>query len=188
MQPNEPAAVGGRYGRSILVLVGGLVLLLVGLSAGYLLGAQPTRQGGGADGALATRQAQVANQGAQVMPFDLTRTTHTFTDAADGGVEQVTAHDSTDSSQIDLIRMHLQMEAGRFSAGDFSDPAATHGAQMPGLGTLSAAGDRLRITYESLANGAQLRYSSSDPVVVAALHEWFAAQRTDHGGMSPMSP
>lgn len=33
---------------------------------------------GGADDSLAERQAEVAERGAQVMPFDLDATTHTF--------------------------------------------------------------------------------------------------------------
>jgi hypothetical protein len=45
----------------------------------------------GAYGADAQRQADVAQRGAQVMPFDLSATKHVFTKTADGGVQRVIA-------------------------------------------------------------------------------------------------
>ena len=126
------------------------------------------------------RQAEVARKGATVMPFDLMRTTHFFDDRKSGGVETVTANDKADAEQIKLIRGHLSAEAKRFSRGDFSDPAKIHGEDMPGLATLSHAGRKLSVRYRPLPAGASLTYSSRDPAVVAALHEWFAAQRSDH--------
>ena len=86
-------------------------------------------------------------KGATVMPFDLMRTTHFFDDNATGGVETVTANDKSDAEQTALIRSHLATEAERFGRGDFSDPAKIHGADMPGLATLSNAGARLRVAY-----------------------------------------
>jgi hypothetical protein len=40
---------------------------------------------------LTILQAKVAARGAEVMPFDLDRTTHVFTKLPDGGVQTVTA-------------------------------------------------------------------------------------------------
>lgn len=129
----------------------------------------------------ADRQTHVAVRGAQVMPFDLNRTTHTFTDLPDGGREIVTANDPTDTEQVTLIRAHLQLEAHKFSAGDFSDPAAIHGNEMPGLAQLEASFTSIEFQYEALPNGASITYRSADPTLVTALHAWFAAQRSDHG-------
>ena len=133
--------------------------------------------GGEGDGA---RQAEVARKGATVMPFDLARTTHFFDDRKSGGIETVTANDKGDARQIALIRAHLSAEAKRFSQGDFSDPARIHGEDMPGLRQLASAGAELRVTYKALPAGARLTYASRDKAVVAAIHEWFAAQRSDH--------
>ncbi len=69
-----------------------------------------------------SRQEEVAQRGTQVMPFDLERTTHTFTDLPTGGREVVVSDDG-DAEQIALIRLHLEKEARRFASGDFSDPA-----------------------------------------------------------------
>jgi hypothetical protein len=127
------------------------------------------------------RQTQVAANGAQIMPFDLSRTTHAFTDLPDGGRETVTANDPSDTDQIALIRSHLGTETQKFNSGDFSDPAQIHGNGMPGLAQIKAGYANIAFSYEELSNGAAINYSSSDPALVSALHTWFAAQRSDHG-------
>lgn len=136
--------------------------------------------GCGGDAAI-SRQAVVETRGATVMPFDQNLTMHHFVPSDSGGVEMVVVIDPSDVQQVDLIRSHLRDEAERFVRGDFSDPAAIHGAAMPGLSVLEAAGGRLNIGYGNLAGGAQISYASSDPAVIAAIHDWFAAQITDHG-------
>ena len=56
----------------------------------------------------AERQAEVAQRGAEVMPFSLKATTHIFTKSDDGGNQQVIAKNLSDSGQIRLIRKHLR--------------------------------------------------------------------------------
>ncbi len=131
---------------------------------------------------LPARQAQVAEAGSQVMPFDLDRTTHNFADLPDGGRQTVTADTPTDTEQITLIRQHLQSEADKFRRADFGDPATIHGDDMPGLTELRDSAGRIEVTYDELDNGAQLTYRTSEPALVAAIHAWFAAQTSDHGG------
>lgn len=133
-----------------------------------------------------SRQAEVAQKGAAVMPFDLMRTQHFFDDQSTGGVETVTANDPRDSKQVELIRAHLQTEAQRFARGDFSDPKAIHGDAMPGLKTLASAGGKLEVSYQSLPAGASIAFTSRDAAVVRAIHDWFAAQRSDHGAHAHM--
>ncbi len=130
----------------------------------------------------ANRQAEVAARGAEVMPFDLERTTHIFDDMPDGGLQQVVADDPTDTAQIALIRAHLQEEAVKFQRGDFGDPASIHGDAMPGLAGLRQGYGLIEVAYAELPDGAQIRYTTSDPAMVTALHAWFAAQLSDHGG------
>ena len=127
-----------------------------------------------------SRQDEVARSGASVMPFDLMRSTHFFDDTPSGGIETITANDNRDERQAALIRSHLAAEAKRFSRGDFSDPAKIHGADMPGLAELTSAGTKLDVKYKKLPAGASLTYTSPDPTVAAAVHAWFAAQRSDH--------
>jgi hypothetical protein len=167
--------------RKLLAGLGLVAVLLIVGGVGFGI-SQAVGNGTHADGspASADRQAEVARNGAVVMPFDLTRTTHTFTDTNTGGRELVTANDPADSQQIDLIRSHLKGLLPKFSSGDFSDPAAIHGDAMPGLAELRAGYGRIEFIYEERPNGAALTYQTSDPVMVSVLHTWFAAQRGDH--------
>jgi hypothetical protein len=129
---------------------------------------------------LEQRQADVAEKGAEVMPFDLDATTHIFKKTPEGGVQQVVA-DSDDAEQVRLIREHLQTISTQFAAGNFHDPTMIHGPEMVGLHALVMGHDRLSITYREIDMGAEITYSSEDPKLVDALHSWFDAQVADHG-------
>jgi hypothetical protein len=130
---------------------------------------------------LRDRQAAVESRGAHVMPFDQATTTHVFEKTPTGGVETVTVNDQNDTNQVALIRMHLTHEAELFAAGDFADPAAIHGGNMPGLADLARGASRIEFTYAEAPGGATITYQTADPDLVDALHAWFDAQLTDHG-------
>ena len=126
------------------------------------------------------RQEEVAERGAEVMPFDLDRTTHRFEARPWGGIQTVVA-DAPDAEQVALVRAHLREEAARFSRGDFDDPMAIHGMEMPGLAQLRAGADRFEIGYADVPTGARLTYRTGEPELVPVLHAWFDAQLSDHG-------
>jgi hypothetical protein len=126
------------------------------------------------------RQAEVAGRGAEVMPFDLERTTHIFEKLPDGGLQQVVS-DDMDGEQIQLIRAHLAEEAGRFSQGDFHDPAMIHGEDMAGLHELVMGAGEINIVYSDLDDGGQILFTTEDLALVTALHAWFDQQLADHG-------
>lgn len=128
-----------------------------------------------------SRPETVASRGAEVMPFDLESTTHTFTKTSSGGLQTVTADDPDDSVQIALIRQHLAEEQENFARGDFSDPARIHGMDMPGVEELSTGYDRITVTYAELPAGASLDYTTDDGLLVDAIHSWFDRQEMDHG-------
>ena len=127
-----------------------------------------------------SRQAEVAEAGRQVMPFDLEATTHVFEKLEDGGLQTVVSDDG-DPEQIALIREHLAEEADRFGRGDFHDPAMIHGEDMAGLHELVMGHERLEIVYREAPGGGEIRYRTDDPELVAAIHRWFDAQLMDHG-------
>jgi hypothetical protein len=53
---------------------------------------------------------------------------------------------------------------------------------MPGLAELkSAKPGQVAIDYRDVDAGAELTYHATDAVLVAALHQWFDAQLSDHG-------
>src|SRR5262245_5311318 len=64
-----------------------------------------------------SRDHGVAEHSRQVMPFDVTTATHTFTPTPDGLVETVTENPPPDAGQVALIRSHLAAEAAAFAAG-----------------------------------------------------------------------
>lgn len=122
----------------------------------------------------------MASHAAQVMPFDLKATTHTFTKTPTGGIEEIVAKDSGDQRNITLIQQHLSKEAELFAQGNYGDPATIHGTSMPGLQELQAGAVRVQSHYEQLPSGAKITFTSTDGVLVAALHSWFDAQTMDH--------
>ncbi len=115
------------------------------------------------------------------MPFDLEQTIHAFQRLNDGGRQTVTVKDPANAPQIALIQSHLQHEADRFRRGDFSDPAYIHGEKMPGLAELRTGFSEIEIRYTALPNGGEIRYTTTNPDLVTALHRWFRAQVSEHG-------
>ncbi|MGN6316421.1 aspartate carbamoyltransferase [Trinickia sp.] len=149
------------------------LLLAASLAAGLF--ASPVAAESGA------RQKEVAQRGADVMPFSLAATTHVFTKTADGGIQQVVTK-RNDPKQAALIREHLAMIAQQFASGDFEGPEHIHGKTMPGLDALRAAKPgELSIAYRDLPNGGEIAYRTDQPGLVNALHQWFDAQLSDHG-------
>ena len=128
-----------------------------------------------------TRQKEVAIKGAKVMPFNLEQTTHVFQKLDDGGLQKVVVKDPSNKKQVALIQSHLKEESEKFRKGEFADPAKIHGEDMPGLAQLKAGAAKIDVRYSALADGAQIRYQTKDPKLVTALHQWFAAQLSDHG-------
>ena len=118
----------------------------------------------------------------QVVPFALDQTLETFTKTVHGGVQHVVAKSADNTQQIKLIQAHLLKIANEFRKGDFSVTERVHGAEMPGLAQLKMAEtDDIKFEYKALPNGAQIHYSTEYPQYVQALHEWFDAQKTEHG-------
>lgn len=127
------------------------------------------------------RLDEVAERGSHVMPFDLKKTTHTFSKTDTGGIQQVIANDKSDTEQINLIRSHLSAITKEFKQGNFSNPEKIHGATMPGLSELKAAkSGQIKIVYKELPDGAEVIYSTHIEKLKLAIHQWFDAQLSDH--------
>ena len=147
-----------------------MVLLAVVVDTSYAQGA-----------ASEERLDEVARKGSHVMPFDLEATAHIFSKTTSGGVQKVIVKQKNDLEQLLLVREHLLQISTAFTKRDFSSPTEIHGDTMPGLAELRAAqiGD-LNITYKEFPDGASLTYSTENPYLVNALHQWFDAQLSDH--------
>ncbi len=172
MTENTPI---NNYKQSLLLVASSSILVAVLGTLGVLFWAgwltqPPTNQ-----------QAMVHNMGGHVMPFDLNQTTHIFEMTESGGIQQVIAKGPGDKGQITLIQQHLQHEAMRFRAGDFSDPTSLHGADMPGVRELARGSAQLKVEYAALPNGAQVTFTTQDLQLITAIHRSFGAQLSDHG-------
>jgi hypothetical protein len=130
----------------------------------------------------ASHHNMVMTHGAQVMPFDMKVAMHMFTPNATGGVVEVMVH-NTDAHQIGLVRQHLQEEATKFAAGDYADPAYIHGEKMPGLVVMEANPKAITVQYADTRMGGKITFVSSNASTVQAIHQWLAAQTSDHGSM-----
>lgn len=124
----------------------------------------------------------LAQREQQIRPYAINQTEEAFVRTVHGGVQHVVAKSPENTAQIKLIQAHLLKIAGQFKNGDFSVTERMHGADMPGLAQLKRAKpDEIKFEYRALKNGGQIHYSSEYPQFVAALHEWFDAQASEHG-------
>ena len=163
-----------QFVRTLVLLV---LVALIGAAAFACVGAINAHAQAPAS---AERQADVHARGADVMPFSLDATQHTFEKTTAGGIQRVVARDGH-SDQVPKIREHLRTIAHAFTARDFSGPAHIHGADMPGLAELQAAGSELAVSYRDIANGGEVTYRGTTAAIRDAIHRWFDAQRADHG-------
>ena len=111
----------------------------------------------------------------------------TFTNTASGGVHRVVAVESSDATQIGLVRTTLKRIADDFVTYYGVDAARTHRvADTPGLQALvTAEPGAVSREYIEVRGGAEVRYSSDNRELVAALHQWFDAQRDGVAGEAP---
>jgi len=133
----------------------------------------------------AAKRADVEMKGSHVMPFSQTDTMHMFQPTKNGGVQTVMVKDG-DAKQIALVRIHLHKEAAAFARGDYRDPAAIHGMDMPGLVALHVGARNVSVRYADVSDGGAITYTSTDPKLISAVHQWFAAQADQHGSHAMM--
>ena len=148
---------------------------LLAIVAGTSWAAGHSRQGGGPE-QKAGRDAG-AQQNPSVEAFDPGAVNQAVTQTANGGIRRVVANESSDAKQIGLIRANLKALADRFGPGAFAGPAAQAGPAARSAAVLQfAAPEQLRAQYLEIRAGAEIRYSSDDPAIAAALRDWLAAQ------------
>lgn len=99
----------------------------------------------------------------------------TFVSLPSGGVE----YDEVivpDSAAVRILRNEARRRTLAFQHGHFVDPTNPHGDLVPGLREMKRQWGRLHVRCEDLPNGARIRYMTRDPVMVEALHQWFASR------------
>jgi hypothetical protein len=126
-----------------------------------------------------TSFAAMNERGKTVMGVDQYASTHSFTDAADGGRIGFTS-DSGANADVEQIRTHLKAIAKAFAMGDFADPEMIHMAAVPGTDVMKERRASIRYTYIDVPKGGEVRITTTDPVAVKAVHAFLEFQRTAH--------
>jgi hypothetical protein len=119
-------------------------------------------------------------RGEKAMGFSQTATTHHFKLLPEGGYIQVQANSPEDTVNRDHIRLHLQEQAKRFAAGDFSLSEQTHDRVLPGTPQMGKLQSAITYKYEEIERGGRLRITSKDAAAVGAIHEFLRFQIKDH--------
>ena len=127
-----------------------------------------------------SHHATVEKLGDQAMGFPHDKTTHHFRIAAVGGAIEVTANNPNDQSNTEAIRSHLSHIAIMFRNGDFSTPMFVHDGVPPGITTMKILKTAIRFKFEEIPAGGRVRIESSDPVALAAIHDFLRFQISDH--------
>ena len=130
--------------------------------------------------AAQSHQAAVESHGDQAMGFPHEQTKHHFRMAANGGVIEVTANDSSDKANATAIRSHLSHIAVMFGSGDFSTPMFIHNSIPPGVTTMKLMKSAIHYTYQETPAGGRIRIESEDPIAVAAIHDFIRFQIVEH--------
>ncbi len=114
------------------------------------------------------------------MGVDQYTSTHVFEDLPDGGRIILDRDPRADTSGVAQIRRHMHEITAAFEAGDFTKPFQVHAEGVPGTSVMAAR--RSVVSYREVdrPRGAEVRIRTTDPTVVAAVHEFLAFQRGAH--------
>jgi hypothetical protein len=119
------------------------------------------------------------DRGTTVMRVDQDRSTHRFTDLADGGQIELTSN-VEDSAATARIRKHFGDIEKAFAAGDFSIAVMVHDQTIPGTEVMKAKAAEISYRMLETPRGARLRITTGDPAAIAAIHRFLLFQRTEH--------
>jgi hypothetical protein len=126
-----------------------------------------------------------ANHG---MGFDQLKTTHHFLLQKAGGTIEVTAKQADDATSIAQIRQHLRHISEAFGSGDFSLPLFVHATEPPGVQTLRARREHLRLRFEEVRGGGKVVIETADAAARDALYEFLRFQIREHKTGDPLEP
>jgi hypothetical protein len=129
---------------------------------------------------------QMNERGEKGMGFSQTATTHHFLLNPSGGVIQVEAKDSADSTNRNQIRMHLGHIAKAFQSGDFDIPMFVHDTVPPGVPEMKRLRKDIQYSFEETTNGGRVVISSANKEALEAIHRFLRFQIEEHKTGDPM--
>jgi hypothetical protein len=123
---------------------------------------------------------QMNEHGEKGMGFSQTVTAHHFLLNPSGGVIQVEAKDSADSTNRNQIRMHLGHIAKAFQSGDFEIPMFVHDTVPPGVPEMKRLRKDIQYSFEETPNGGRVVISSANKEALEAIHRFLRFQIEEH--------
>jgi hypothetical protein len=129
---------------------------------------------------------QMNERGEKGMGFSQTATTHHFLLNSNGGVIQVEAKDSADSTNRNQIRMHLGHIAKAFQSGDFDIPMFVHDTVPPGVPEMKRLRKDIQYSFVETTNGGRVVISSTNKEALEAIHRFLRFQIEEHKTGDPM--
>ena len=84
--------------------------------------------------------------------------------------------ESEDDAAVHRLQARMRKRAEAFARGEFVDPTNPHGDLVPGLREMRDQWNKMHVRYQDLPRGSRVRYTSNDPVMIEALHQWFTAR------------
>jgi hypothetical protein len=129
---------------------------------------------------------QANERGEKGMGFSQTATTHHLLLNANGGVIQVEANDSADTTSRNEVRMHLGHIAKAFQSGDFDIPMFVHDTVPPGVPEMKRLRKEIQYSFEETPNGGRVVISSANKEALEAIHRFLRFQIEEHKTGDPM--
>jgi hypothetical protein len=123
---------------------------------------------------------QMNERGEKGMGFSQTATTHHFLLNSNGGVIQVEANDSADTTNRNEMRMHLGRIAKAFQSGDFEIPMFVHDTIPPGVPEMKRLRKNIRYSLEETPNGGRVVITSANKEALEAIHRFLRFQIEEH--------
>ena len=130
--------------------------------------------------ATQSHQGVLESHGDEAMGFPHDKTTHHFRLAAGGGAIEVAVNQAGDKANMQAIRSHLSQIAAMFSDGDFSTPMFVHDGVPPGVTTMKLMKSAISYAYEETSMGGRVLIRASDPIAIAAIHDFLRFQIKEH--------
>lgn len=155
------------------------LILLIALTAGISIQShqKPESQ---TECPMHASHTQMNERGEKGMGFSQAATTHHFLLNSNGGVIQVEAKDSANSTNRNQIRMHLGHIAKAFQSGDFDIPMFVHDTVPPGVPEMKRLRKDIYYSFEETPNGGRVVISSANKAALEAIHRFLRFQIEEH--------
>lgn len=95
-----------------------------------------------------------------------------FTKTETGGVDTILLEPGASEEQIKFLQNRMLANSQMQSNGLAQDPIGIYGDAAPGIKIMSENRDKYETSYKELPLGGSIEYTTTDPLVLEAIHDW----------------